>query len=329
MAASTTVISTNGDVILLLLDKSKPKVSSHFLSQVSTTFRALLGSRFAEGQQHRSAEFPQYIHLPDDDPTAMLHLCSILQYMPLDEAMRSKHDAPTVKRILQFAATADKYDCAAAVELTITSLLARFMQPGGTLSLCLPHLSDLALAAHLLRLPRHFTIFTSCIVTEHTDPFSILLSEGIAEHPGAGAIFALEEQRTAARVQCAADVGGLALNACDLCYMTGLFNSFTNAHAKILNAEEDHNPSSTVNSSSLGVLKRKILRCDDIVVTVVHPDRRDCDTYYTIEKETIWQIAHGMSDIAHGLCLSCARDPKESCSHKSVVVGYVKENEGP
>nr|OQO27202.1 hypothetical protein B0A51_05086 [Rachicladosporium sp. CCFEE 5018] len=169
-------------------DKSELKVSSHCLSQVSTTFRALLGSRFAEGQQHRSAEFPQHIHLPDDDPTAMLHLCSILQYMPLDEAMRSKHDAPTVKRILQFAATADKYDCAAAVELTITGLLARFMQPSGTLSLCLPHLSDLALAAHLLRLPRHFTIFTSRIVTEHTDPFSTLLSEGIAEHPGAGAI---------------------------------------------------------------------------------------------------------------------------------------------
>ncbi|KAK6439571.1 hypothetical protein LTR95_004223 [Oleoguttula sp. CCFEE 5521] len=328
MAAGTIVLSTNGDVILVLSNKSELKISSHFLSQVSTTFRALLSPRFAEGQQHRSAKFPQYIHLPDDDPTAMLDLCSILQYMPLDEAMRSQSDAPTVKRIIQFAITADKYDCAAAVELAITGLLARFMQPSGTLSLCLAHLSDLALAAHLLRLPRHFTVFTSRIVTEHTDPFSTLLSEAIADHLGAGAIFALEEQRTAARIKCAADVEGLALNACDLCYKTGLFNNFTNAHAKIFNAEGDHNPFSTVNSSSLGVLKKSVLRCDDIVVTVVCPERRDGDTYYTIEEEAIWQVAYGIRDIAHGLCLSCAKAPKESCLHKDVLVGYVEENEG-
>nr|OQO26582.1 hypothetical protein B0A51_06773 [Rachicladosporium sp. CCFEE 5018] len=239
MADDTTptkiALSSTGDVVLVLQDQTELTVSAGFLTHVSTTFSALLGGRFAEGQQPRSAQDPTRISLPDDDPQSMIDLCSLLHFRPLTDfsiICPTALDASFVCRFLGLATVADKYDSVTVLQLSVCALLAPLMRPDGTSQLDLAQLSDLVLGTYLLKLPRHYTVFSSRLVRDHTDPYTTLRTGRLVDRVGIAIIFSLESQRTAARNECIELVEGLTSLTCHRSHC-GNKQDVTNFYEKI------------------------------------------------------------------------------------------------
>ncbi|KAF2165588.1 hypothetical protein M409DRAFT_23881 [Zasmidium cellare ATCC 36951] len=118
-------ISKNGDVIFEVGEEATARcrllVSSAILIQASTTFAALLGPRFREGQQLASANTngPVTIPLPEDEPQAMSDLLRLLHLVNVPQLASAKD----IKRIRSFAVAADKWCCVEALHLQSQGIL--------------------------------------------------------------------------------------------------------------------------------------------------------------------------------------------------------------
>ena len=113
-----TNIAEDGDVILVVGEKgTRIRVHSLFLRFASRVFAAMLGPCYAEGQDLNGSRTKE-IHLPADDPQAMMMLCSILHHR--NDTITSNATAPTV---FQIARIADKYACVEALRFARKELL--------------------------------------------------------------------------------------------------------------------------------------------------------------------------------------------------------------
>ena len=159
-------IAQLGDLVLEIgTSKKKPLVSSTVLTNLSKVFAVLLGPNFKEGQTQRDATNPQTISLPDDDVTAVTHMCMMLHCKVVPEFSNPGGNATTTDttrdnhslRLLKLAMVIDKYDCVDVLRLQINPLvwdnLDRFRY--GALATC-----RIANVAWLLQLPRAFRAAT-------------------------------------------------------------------------------------------------------------------------------------------------------------------------
>nr|OQO26583.1 hypothetical protein B0A51_06774 [Rachicladosporium sp. CCFEE 5018] len=312
-----------GEVVLVLQDKRELTVLSHLLTHASTTFRALLGPHFAEGQQERSATQLLRLLLPDDDSEGMLDLCAILHLKPLHNVQNSGEQMAAIVRILGLAMHADKYDCTSSIELAANGLLSRFIQPGGTTGLVMGSLSDLVLTAHLLRLPRHFAVFTSRLVMDYDWRYSTLLEEPVIERLGTALVVHLDEQRNAARKKCIDLIESLGKKWCCMASSTS-----SSMHTFAV-TKHHNNPSEglyhTLHSCSLSQTLSRLAK-SDIVSCGLACDHGPSRT--AINQEKYEALASDVKDVAHGLCLDCVTAAPGKCTHQSILMRYIRENVG-
>lgn len=117
----TKVLCDTGDVLLVADDCSHPplriQVSSFLLSTASKVFRALFRGTFAEGRAVLDAAGSSIEILVRDDPSDLLLLCQLLHFQ--GDLTNVRHE-----RFLGLALIIDKYDCATALQHTITSKFA-------------------------------------------------------------------------------------------------------------------------------------------------------------------------------------------------------------
>lgn len=101
------IADPDGDVILLVgTENSKSiRASSKVLTLASPVFAAMLGPNFSEGSKLSTAQ-PYELHLPEDDPEAIIWLCLILHYQ------RQIDDGMTLSLFENLALVCNKYDCA-------------------------------------------------------------------------------------------------------------------------------------------------------------------------------------------------------------------------
>ncbi|KAK3652909.1 hypothetical protein LTR56_004857 [Elasticomyces elasticus] len=199
-APQNVTIVEEGDVILVLDDgKKRIKVSAALLSMASPVFKAMLGPHFLEGQVQRSPENPQNIHLPEDDPEAMVTLSKLVHF---DTPHQSALGPGSLRKV---AVLADKYDCTHAISLQAETLLNRHAR---SLAFCrgnvqdhdiLPLLACFTTSAYLLRKDVEFGHFTRCMVLDIVSPYSAVTEiEGCESFP-ISVLLSLEEQRTMTR----------------------------------------------------------------------------------------------------------------------------------
>ena len=119
-----------GDVILRVGpqdDATSIRVSSTILILASPVFKATLSPNFAEGQASFSKASPLQLPLPEDDPEAMLSICSQLHYcgMKLTSPLR-------LDFVIKLAVLCDKYDLSRALEqwFEVALRLAKFSANG-------------------------------------------------------------------------------------------------------------------------------------------------------------------------------------------------------
>ena len=104
----------DGDTILLVgpADQSTPmRVSSKILTLASPVFKAMLSTRFAEGQSPASSTQPRTILLPEDNARIMLAVFQKLHFHTV-----SIEDFDTPSTIAELALVCDEYDLAKALD---------------------------------------------------------------------------------------------------------------------------------------------------------------------------------------------------------------------
>lgn len=119
-------IAAEGDVILVL-QKTRLRVSSAILCNASPVFKTMFGPSFADGQGQRSAGNPKEVALHDDDLRAMTRLCRILhhQNQTRDTLLFSSEDVDDcVDHLFALTVVVDKYNCSDSVEAVIKCLLS-------------------------------------------------------------------------------------------------------------------------------------------------------------------------------------------------------------
>ncbi|KAK3112008.1 hypothetical protein LTR53_012150 [Teratosphaeriaceae sp. CCFEE 6253] len=187
------VFAEDGDVMVVFSNGARVRVASVVLSLASPVFRKMLGPRFLEGQAPRSADEPQDIVLPEDDPIATALLLRIIHFQqPVDESVK-----PFL--LTNFATVADKYDCTYDVGLMSEAMLKRHTAVRLHEETAMFTLGRLTTAAFLLRQQGLFVSFTRSLVLEVTEPFSGIMELSECGRLSASILLALEEQRTAAR----------------------------------------------------------------------------------------------------------------------------------
>ncbi|KAF7197560.1 hypothetical protein HII31_01063 [Pseudocercospora fuligena] len=168
-------IAQLGDLVLQIgTSEKKILVSSTVLINLSKVFAVLLGPNFKEGQTQRDATNPQTISLPDDDATAMTHMCMLLHCKVVPEFSNPGGNTTITQntrdnhslRILKLAMIIDKYDCVDVLRLQVNSLvwdnLDRFRNGG--VATC-----RIANVAWMFQLPRAFRAATKQIIREHAE----------------------------------------------------------------------------------------------------------------------------------------------------------------
>ncbi|KAF4905178.1 hypothetical protein CGCF415_v001363 [Colletotrichum fructicola] len=114
-------IAPDGDVIMVIGPKKKEfRLHSQILKAASKVFNAMLGPKFAEGQQivnKRSHNDPVKINLPEDDAYSMGVLFELIYYR---YDVLSNADGIT---FFDVALAADKYDLIRAVKYPITEAM--------------------------------------------------------------------------------------------------------------------------------------------------------------------------------------------------------------
>ncbi|OQO10870.1 hypothetical protein B0A48_04171 [Cryoendolithus antarcticus] len=323
LAPTKIVLSGAGDVILILQDQTEIVVSSCFLTHASTTFSALLGDQFAEGQQPRSIQNPTRISLPEDDPQSMIDLCSILHLKPLRAINSPGENRKSIVRILALAITTDKYDCIVAVELSVTALLSRYMLADETDNLDIALMSALALAAYYLRLPCHFTIFSSRLVRNYNGPYSKLLGEPFTERVGLATIFHLEQQRSTARNRCMSLLEGMGRTVCFFCTRGTRLLDFHWTATQGLFAREGGFHSIYVNS--LKTTLERIASCDIIRCNL---ECNHAPNSASIGGEQLKRLVTDVKGFAYVLCSDCVDCTLDKCTHQDVLLRHIRENGG-
>ena len=103
-------IDAEGDV-LLVADTRELLVNSKILTLASPVFKAMLSSKFREGNTIRSSQQPLVVPLPEDDPDAMEVLLNSLHFTTSRHDVELKDDL-----LLEVVKLADKYACTSAVQ---------------------------------------------------------------------------------------------------------------------------------------------------------------------------------------------------------------------
>ena len=110
-----------GDVVLMVGykmtgdedDETWLRVSSKVLSLASPVFAAMVSPKWSDSANKASSSEPQYIALPEDDPSPMEWICQILHF---------RKDVSTNKNIQFFVNVAqlcDKYDLVSPIKLWV------------------------------------------------------------------------------------------------------------------------------------------------------------------------------------------------------------------
>ncbi|KAI7182818.1 hypothetical protein D0869_05930 [Hortaea werneckii] len=165
-------IAADGDIILALPKNLYIRVSSAVLSLVSPVFKTMLGPRFKEGNEVRSSRHPIEIPLPEDDGTAMKHLCLLIHGRTGDSYSHGDMTFPT--QLQGLAVLADKYDCVEAISLQAEAMLSRSWNYRTTQPLPIEQMACLAMAAASLRLSPLFHVFTKSIVLDYHVSYTVL-----------------------------------------------------------------------------------------------------------------------------------------------------------
>lgn len=154
---STEIVDIEGDVLLIVGEQAqKILVSSIFLTKTSKVFNALLSDRYAEGS-NRLDVCPTEVHLPKDDPSAVLLMCKLLHLQ--------HHDLPATlssTELFELAVAADKYDSTRQLQFAAF----RWFQAASKHPYVIDALIELTTAAHLFGDATHFKHFTHIIVFE-------------------------------------------------------------------------------------------------------------------------------------------------------------------
>ncbi|TLD37648.1 hypothetical protein E2P81_ATG04460 [Venturia nashicola] len=106
-------IDPDGDVLLVVGKHESQvslQVSSKVLSVASKMFKAMFFGHFKEAVELASSTTPYQVLLPDDEPVAMVALCSVLHHVEFAPDL-------SVLNLSAFAGVADKYDAIKACKL--------------------------------------------------------------------------------------------------------------------------------------------------------------------------------------------------------------------
>ncbi|KAE9978166.1 hypothetical protein EG327_007504 [Venturia inaequalis] len=106
-------IDPDGDVLLVVgSNKSQVslQVSSKVLSVASKMFKTMFFGQFKEAVELANSTTPYEVLVPDDEPVAMIALCSVLHHVEFTPDL-------SVLNLSDFAGVADKYDAVKACKL--------------------------------------------------------------------------------------------------------------------------------------------------------------------------------------------------------------------
>ncbi|KJY02088.1 hypothetical protein TI39_contig260g00003 [Zymoseptoria brevis] len=192
-------IIDDGDLLINCCDKSGGKflVSTAVIKRASPVFKAMLGLRFREGQLKT---LPLEVECPEDHWAGMRLMLQLLHNC----ASCVDGEMPTFAALECFAfmaILADKYQCIEPLSLQVDGVLSNASSLRLTDRNNFNKLYCLAVAAYVLKKPKHFYVFTKRLVLEQTKQFHNLHERfvpGIGDVLGFRFIFELETQRTAA-----------------------------------------------------------------------------------------------------------------------------------
>ena len=164
-------IKSGGDVTLLVGEDEDCVgllVSSTWLSSTSPVFQAMLEGRFSEAVTTRSAESPQELFLPHDDPSGIRDLCAFIHHN-----VELINTPWSIDRILELAIAMDKYDCTSPLQLQTQALLLEYLD-GNTDASDPEEAGSVLAAAWLFEDRRAFNIITQRLIQSYIGPLSLL-----------------------------------------------------------------------------------------------------------------------------------------------------------
>lgn len=164
METSTALsIVGDGDVILVVgPEKVKIRVHSLFLKAASKPFSAMFGPDWKEGQSMLGQDGPLELPLPEDNGTALGHICAIIHHKN-----KSVPQTLAAGDTLSIAVAADKYDCVQALKFASGNWLLPRGNEAGDLML-------LAAAAYLFQDAGAFKEITKALILDHGGPYLAL-----------------------------------------------------------------------------------------------------------------------------------------------------------
>ncbi|KAF2135726.1 uncharacterized protein K452DRAFT_346706 [Aplosporella prunicola CBS 121167] len=107
---------------MILNNGTKLGVSSAVLRTASDMFRAMFGPNFREGQNLNETN-PKEVEFPDDDPAAMMVICSVFHF----QYDHTQH-YPDMAELKDIALLCDKYQCSPAIFLHSQMWMERLMK---------------------------------------------------------------------------------------------------------------------------------------------------------------------------------------------------------
>ncbi|KAK3652910.1 hypothetical protein LTR56_004858 [Elasticomyces elasticus] len=321
------VYAENGDLVLVLQDGVRLRVSATVLSLVSPVFKAMLGPNFLEGQAPRTAENPKEIQLPDDSADAMILLARFTHGAASGRAFENPMLPSFPTRLLELGVVADKYDCIAAVTMAAEALMLRHaaqitFESSATIS---KHIIDgsakFAAAAFLLRMDKLFAFFTRRLVLDAVHSFGEIFEMQVQGLVPPSVILGLEEERTAVREHLLATVAFSACGKClnNYCFNRGKGATYPTELARLLSLPRWPPPWSAHRIRSV---LQKLYGCESLALCNEYP----CGHFNPSELGALelQQICHKVSERAEGLCLTCARQDnlQSKCEHYNELEAF-------
>ena len=177
------IATAYGDVILVLEDTARLRVSSVILSSASPVFKIMFGPTFLEGQGKRSAESPKEVSLIDDDPTTMTRLCRLLHHQLDQEFLNlfatQAAASQRAQELYNLAVLSDKYNCTDSIKMPGGYLLSQFGLDSVSQSLPSDDLLALIYAAYTMGDCRYFAFFTRCLVLDAVFNYSTIVKHHV------------------------------------------------------------------------------------------------------------------------------------------------------
>ncbi|KAK5674439.1 hypothetical protein LTS10_012827 [Elasticomyces elasticus] len=317
-----TVCAEDGDVILVLQDGLRLRVSAVVLSLVSPVFKTMLGPNFLEGHAPRTAENPKEIQLPDDSATAMILLARLTHGLPSGpKAFENSMLLSLPTWLLELGVVADKYDCIAAVTMAAQALMLHHVarmkfETSATISKpTVDGYAKFAAAAFLLRMDTLFAFFTRRLVLDAVRSFGEIFATQVHGLVPSSVILGLEEQRTAVREYLLATVADSAQGKCKnkFCFWKATGGTYPAELARLLSLHRWPPPWSAHRVRS--VLQRLYTTSEPLALVNEYRCKHPNPSFLSILE--LQQICHTVSERAWGLCLDCARQDKlqSRCEH--------------